>query len=133
MPFAPTKTRAATAFLGLALAGFAAACTATAETGTADTASAPLRCEIALDAIPGGTRLAGMLTSDRPVAGSYEMRITSRSAGGSASIAQSGDFAAPAGRTMFAETELFGSPASQSVDLSVRINGQRMSCASPAL
>lgn len=128
MPFAPTKTRAATAFLGLALAGFAAACTA-----TADTAAAPLRCEVALDAIPGGTRLAGMVTSDRPVAGSYEMRITSRSSGGSASIAQSGDFAAPAGRTMIAETELFGSPASQSVDLSIQVGSQRLSCANPTM
>jgi hypothetical protein len=131
MPFAPKMTRGTTAFLALALAGFVAACTATADSGAT---TAPLRCEIALDAIPGGTRLSGMVTATQATHGSYEMQITSRSSGGSASIRQSGDFSAPAGHpTMIAETELTGSPASQNVALSIRVGAQRMSCANPAL
>ena len=81
-----------------------------------------------LDAIPGGTRVLGRVTADHAVAGSYAMQITSRSAGGSASIRQSGDFSAAAGRPeTIAETELTGTPANQRVDLSITVAGRRVS------
>lgn len=126
--------RAPAAFLGLSLAVFAACSTALADNPAAAHATAPVVCEIALDAVPGGTRIAGRVTADQAVAGSYTMQITSRSAGGSASISQSGDFAAAAGRTeTIAETQLTGTPASQSVDLAITVAGRRLTCADPAL
>ena len=135
-PFAPRlKTRGPALFLGLALSGFAAACTAEASgpaTATAP-ATATVACEIALDAIPGGTRVEGRVTAPRAVSGSYAMAIDSRSGGGSATIRQSGEFRAPAGRSTFATTDLTGSPARHAIDLSITIDGERRACARPAL
>ena len=131
--------RAPAVLLGLSLAvGAAASALAHAEPeapATAPgTAAAAVVCEIALDAIPGGTRIEGRVTADHAIAGSYAMQITSRSGGGRSSIRQAGDFAAPAGRTTaLGETELFGSPASHAVALTLTIGGQRLSCADPAL
>jgi len=114
-------------FLGLALVAFTAACTA-----EATAPAAPVACAVALDAVPGGTRIQGQVTANRAVSGSYAMAITSRSSGGSASIRQSGDFTARAGETTrFGETRLTGSPAHQQVDLEIRVDGQRLSCARP--
>lgn len=122
--------RAPAVLLGLSLASLAAGSTALADSRAAD----PMVCEIALDAIPGGTRIAGRITADRAIAGTYALQITSQAAGGSASIRQSGDFAARAGRTeTFGETELTGSPARQRVELQVTVEGRHLSCAQPAL
>ena len=125
--------RAPALFLGLSLAGFAAACSvATAQAGDTGTtpAAAPLRCEIALEAVAGGTRIEGRVISATPVSGTYDMAITSRSSGGHTTIRQSGDFdARPGTPALLGETELYGSPASHSVDLDVRIHGQRLTCA----
>ncbi|MCW1933234.1 curli-like amyloid fiber formation chaperone CsgH [Pararhodobacter zhoushanensis] len=130
-PFS-TNHRGPAIFLGLSLAGFAAACSSAS--ATADTANGPLRCEIALSALPGGTQIGGTVLSPTPISGTYEMAITSRSSGGRATIRQSGDFTAPAHvRTPLGETELTGSPASHSVDLEIRVNGRRLTCADPSL
>lgn len=95
-------------------------------------ARAPLRCEIALDAVRGGTEITGIVTSDvRAVAGDYRLAITSRSAGGSATIRQSGAFQARPGQpAILGQTRLMGPPASQDVDLSVTVAGARLLCAS---
>ena len=132
MRLSRTRRRGPAVFLGLSLAGFAAACSSSL--AGADTAPAPLRCEIALSALPGGTRIGGTVLSSTPVSGSYEMAITSRSNGGRATIRQSGDFTAPAHiPTPLGETELTGSPARHSVDLEIRVNGRRLTCADPSL
>lgn len=132
-------------FLGLALAGFAAAAAASneyseeppvirASTNANANASEPLRCEIGLDAVAGGTRFEGRVISATAVQGTYALAITSRSSGGRATIRQSGDFAAAAGvPVVLGETELYGSPASHSVDLEIRVGGRRLTCANPAL
>lgn len=100
--------------------------------GSAETA--PLRCEIALDAVHGGTEITGTVHSDRPVVGSYALAITSRSAGGSATIRQSGAFqAGPDSPATLGETRLMGGPASQDVDLSVTVDGERLTCGTAAL
>lgn len=127
------KSRAPALFLGLSLAGFAAACSVAS--ATADTAARqPLRCEVALDALPGATRIEGVLSTRTATSGSYTMAITSRSAGGTSTILQSGDFTARAGETVrLGETTLSGSPASHRVDLSVTAAGQSLRCADPAL
>lgn len=126
------RRRGPAVFLGLALAGFAAACTTASATDTARTA--PIRCEIALDAVAGGTVIGGRVTADHAVSGTYAMQITSRSSGGRSSISQSGDFEIGAGRTeTIAETTLSGTPAAHSVDLSIRVEGRSLSCANPSL
>jgi len=68
------RRKAASLFLGFAVLGFAAACSATADTRTAS----PVTCEIALDAIPGGTRVSGILTAGRAVAGTYDLLVGPR-------------------------------------------------------
>jgi hypothetical protein len=99
------------------------------ETRIAGDAATPLRCEIALDAVGSGTEITGTVHSDRPVVGHYQMAITSRSAGGRATIRQSGAFeAGPDAPAILGETRLMGSPASQDVDLTVTINGERLRC-----
>lgn len=116
--------------MGLTLAGFsAAACGIPASHAQTADADAPLRCEIALEPVAGGTMIEGRVTSNTAVTGTYAMAITSRSAGGSTTIRQSGDFEASAGTpASLSETRLMGSPGSHSVDLEVRVNGRRLSC-----
>ena len=141
-------TKAPMLFLGLSLAGFVAACTvASADTDTPSGArseiraetrtratEAPQRCEVALDAVPGGTRIEGRVISTTPAAGTYALAITSRSGGGQTTIHQSGAFTARPGEpALLGETELLGSPARHSVDLEVRIGGRRLTCADPRL
>ena len=98
-------------------------------TGT-NAGHAPLRCEVALEDLGGATRIQGRVHSDRAISGTYTMAVTSRSAGGMANIRQSGDFqAAPDTPALLGETRLMGRPDAQSVDLEIRVEGTRMTCA----
>lgn len=116
--------------VGLTLAGFsAAACAIPASNAQAADADTPLRCEIALDRVAGGTMIEGRVSSTTAVSGTYAMAITSRSSGGATTIRQSGDFeATPGATTMLSETRLMGAPANHSVELEVRVNGRRLNC-----
>jgi len=118
--------------MGLSLAGVTAAAWGipASYAHTADEAhDAPLRCEVALESVYGGTQLSGRVTSDTDIEGTYTMAITSRSNGGTASIRQSGAFVADANSpSVLGETRLMGSPASQTVELEIQVNGERMSC-----
>jgi hypothetical protein len=118
--------------VGLTLAGFSATACGIAASHAQTTSSnsdAPLRCEIALEPMMGGTMIEGRVSSNTSVTGTYAMAITSRSSGGTSTIRQSGDFEAAAGETAtLSGTRLMGSPASHSVDLEVRVNGRRLSC-----
>ena len=132
MRLSSTNHRGPALFLGLSLVGFAAACTSAS--ATADTAEGPLRCEIALSALPGGTRIGGTVLSPTAIRGTYEMAITSQSGGGRTTLRQSGEFTAPAHiPTPLGETELTGSQARHSVDLEIRVNGRQLTCADPSL
>lgn len=92
-------------------------------------ATGPLRCEVVLDEARGSTSIAGRVSTDRPVSGTYRMSITSRSAGGSAVINQSGDFEArPGTPVVLGQTTLGGSRAQYRADLEVTVSGQRQSC-----
>lgn len=125
-----TKRRAPALFLGLSLAALAAAAMAQ----TAETPAEPLRCEVALDAIQGGTRIEGRVISATPVSGTYEMQITSRMGGGRASITQSGEFSArPGAPALLGETEMRGAPGSHQVALELRVGSRRLSCAEATL
>lgn len=134
-PLTPRRTPAL--FLGLSLAAFAAASAmAHSDTPAAPAAAAaePLRCEVALDAIRGGTRIEGRVLSSTPVRGTYEMQITSRMGGGRASITQSGAFeASPGAPVLLGETEMVGAPASHQVDLEIRVGSRRLTCAEAEL
>ncbi|MCB1406675.1 MAG: hypothetical protein KDK01_10560 [Rhodobacteraceae bacterium] len=125
-----TPRRTPALIVGLTLAGFsAAACGIPASHAQTTDSDTPLRCEIALEPVAGGTMIEGRVTSNSAVTGTYAMAITSRSSGGSTTIRQSGDFEASAGApATLSETRLMGSPASHSVDLEVRVGGRRLSC-----
>lgn len=117
-----------------ALIGVTAACGAAIAHDAAPTQPAPLRCEVRLDAVAGGTRIEGRVIADQPVSGTYVMAMTSRSAGGSTTIRQAGDFeAAPGADAILSQTQLMGAPSRQQVDLEVRVGGRRLPCADPAL
>lgn len=127
-----TNRRAPALFLGLSLAALAAATALANETPSA--APEPLRCEVALDAIRGGTRIEGRVISATPVSGSYQMQITSRMGGGGSTIRQSGEFSARAGApASLGEAEMMGAPASHQVDLQVRVGSRRLTCSQAAL
>ena len=124
-----TKRRAPALFLGLSLAALAAAALA-----QGNTPAEPLRCEVALDAIQGGTRIEGRVIATAPVSGTYEMQITSRMGGGRASISQSGEFSArPGAPALLAETEMRGAPGSHQVDLEIHVGSRRLTCAEAEL
>lgn len=128
MPFA-TKRRAPALFLGLSLAALAAAAMAQNTETHAPAAPEPLRCEVALDAVRGGTRIEGRVVSSTPVSGTYQMQITSRMGGGRASISQSGEFdARPGAPALLGETEMRGGPASHQVELEIRVGARRLTC-----
>lgn len=118
--------------MGLSLAGLTAAAwgvTASYAHTADDAKDTALSCEVALETVRGGTLLTGRVTSDSDVAGTYTMAITSRSNGGTTSIRQSGTFEAGANQpATLGETRLMGRPASQTVDLEITVNGQRVTC-----
>ena len=95
----------------------------------AQSAEGPIRCEIALDPVAGGTLIEGRIDSDIRVRGTYAMAITSRTGGGSVSLRQSGDFeAAPGAPARLGETRLPGGPERHHVDLEIRVDGRNRSC-----
>ncbi|MCC5989626.1 MAG: hypothetical protein JJT95_18315 [Pararhodobacter sp.] len=117
--------------LGLGLTGFAAL--AGGQGGSAQGADGatqqPVRCELRIDALPGQTVFGGQVSADRPVHGSYRLGISSRSAGGSATISQSGDFEArPGVPALLGETRLGGTPAGYRAELEISFEGRRMGC-----
>ena len=114
--------------IGLGLTSFAAIAGAQGAAGR-DGANQPLRCEVTIAALPGQTVISGLVSADRPVQGSYRMGISSRSAGGSARIDQSGDFAAaPGAPAQLGETILGGAPSRYRVELEITAGGQRLGC-----
>lgn len=118
----------------LALIGITAACGAAIAHDSAPRNADPVRCELRLQAVAGGTQIEGRVVADRPVAGTYQMALTSRSSGGSTTIRQGGDFeAAPGADAILSQTRLMGAPSRQHVDLEVRVGGRRIACADPAL
>ncbi len=114
--------------IGLGLTGFAAIAGAQVTGGDASD-SQPLRCELTITERPGATVIGGVVSADRPVQGSYRLGITSRSAGGSARINQSGDFtAAPGSPAQLGETVLGGAPSRYRAELEISVGGQRLGC-----
>jgi hypothetical protein len=143
----PSKTprRLSALVLVLSVSGFAAAAcgvaitsagTSTATPGAtlahapANTGgTGPVRCELVLDEARGSTTIQGRVTTERPVSGTYRLSIASRSAGGSATINQSGDFdARPGAPALLGQTTLGGARGNHRADLEVRVDGRRVTC-----
>lgn len=119
------------AVIGLA----AAACGIPAShAGTASAGNGPVRCEISIADTRGSTTIEGRVNADRPVSGTYQLAISSRSSGGQSMINQSGDFtAAPGAPATLGQTSLGGSRAQYTADLEVRVNGERLRCSNSTL
>ena len=121
-------SRAPAALLGLSLAAMAACSAAFADNPRA---AGPVTCEIALEPAGQSTRIIGRVHASQPASGSYEMAITSGRSGASTTIRQSGDFTLAAGQSeILGESQLPGGPSAHRVDLSVRVGGRALTCAS---
>lgn len=79
--------------LGLVPAGLALA-PSEATTAPSDGVS----CKIKAVPSGGGVRLEGIARTNKPVSGSYELKVTTGGGGGSSSTVQSGEFSARPGR-----------------------------------
>ena len=88
-----TTFRAGTTALFVAAAGLGAACGGP-DLGRAAGADTPVRCSLALEPVPGGQRLEARILADRPVKGTFTLRIARSGAGGIADIRQDGAFSA---------------------------------------
>ncbi|KPQ04801.1 MAG: hypothetical protein HLUCCA12_16270 [Rhodobacteraceae bacterium HLUCCA12] len=133
-PFQPRRLPALA--LGGTVIGLAAACGLSATqagTGGQDAGRDPVRCEIRIDDTQGATAIEGRVDADRPIRGHYRLSIASRSAGGSSTIDQSGEFqAAPGAPAILGQTTLGGSPGQYSAALDVDVEGARLRCTNGA-
>ncbi|MCL4187921.1 MAG: hypothetical protein KJZ85_09950 [Rhodobacteraceae bacterium] len=77
----------------------------------------------------GGMLMEGRIASDRPIAGSYEIRVMRRAARGMTLVTTSGSFTAALGSPASTGTIHFGdSYALQDIRMVLRINGKRWPC-----
>lgn len=119
----PLKLAAAAA--GVAVLGAAAAGTTSPATATAG----PVQCAIA--ATPAGimTTLAGTVTTDTAIAGTYTFRVTGGGSNGSTNISQGGPFSAAPGGPVTLGQVMLGSPgATYDVRLDVTFDGATVTC-----
>lgn len=116
--------------LGLSVAGLAAAaCGIGAGAAGGSAVVEPLRCELRITESAGATSIAGRISTDRPVRGSYRLAIASQGGGGSATINQSGDFEArPGTPALLGQTTLGGGAAGYRADLEILVDGLRLRC-----
>ena len=63
------------------------------------TAPLPPRCQLRVDDDGDSIVLEGVVFARKPASGSYQMRVSQESTGGSSNIAQSGDFIVKSGST----------------------------------
>ena len=131
VPFAKsTRCGGKATMLALGLLGVAGAAAIPAI--SAESTPLPVRCEIGVTPmVSGGVKLEGRVVVDRAVTGRYEMRINRNGGGGSARIAQSGDFTADAGAPVTVGQATFGGEAGQyDVRLTLIWSGQSVTCRS---
>lgn len=109
-----------------ALSGLGLAATGAAESGDV----LPMQCQITVQKARFGHSYTGVLKSDVPVQGTYEMTLEQNS-GGSARIRQAGDFSLKAGETQTLGQATLGTsnPGAVQVELLLHVGGQTLSCA----
>ena len=104
----------------LIITGAACASTVMTPARSVTKADAPLRCELQLTETRDGTELVARAHADRTLSGTYALDIRQRSAGGSATIRQSGDFEADPGKpALLAESTLGGTRRSIEAELTL--------------
>ncbi len=116
--------------LGLSVAGLAAAaCGIGAGAAGSSAVAEPLRCELRITERAGATTIAGRVSADRLVQGSYRLAIAAQGGGGSATISQSGEFEArPGAPAELGQATLGGSAARYRADLEILVDGLRLRC-----
>ena len=107
-----------------ALAAAALGCTAIAgQTGTA--AEGPVACSVEVTARGGMLTIAGLVTSDDPVAGTYQLRVARTGT----LMNQGGPFRLAAGETARLGQVMLNGPASGlDVDLTLEVDGDTLRC-----
>lgn len=89
---------------------------------------APFTCALTARPTSGGTYVEGILTTNGPVNGSYDLRISSSGQGGGATIRQSGDVSARAGETVvLGSSQLVGTDR-LNLSMTVSSNGRTTTC-----
>lgn len=121
--------------LALAACGVAGAATLQGRTPPADpatltrAAAAPLACALVLRESAGSVAVAGHLTATVAAEGSYALRISQQSAGGSSQIVQGGDFVARPGEPVtLGEASFTGRAADLTATLTIETGGQTYDC-----
>lgn len=109
--------------LGLGLAGFGLSA------GQAESHDDPVRCEILTNTQNGMVAMQGVVHTDQAISGSYRLRISSASGGGSSNISQGGYFNAGPGDAVTLGQVMLGANAIYDASLEVNLNGATISCA----
>ncbi len=116
---------AATLLVG---AGVAAATAGSGQAGSTSS-SGPVRCEITASTSGGMVTLAGVVHSDKVLAGDYTFHVKSAGRSGGADIQQGGDFEArPGGPALLGQVMLGGSGAIYDASLVVKAGGKTWRC-----
>jgi hypothetical protein len=116
-----TKTVSA---LALLLAGLSV--TAASHAASSDK---PLTCDITATPSDGMIAIAGIVSANTSLSGSYQIRVRSQGAGGSSNISQDGDFdAAPGAPATVGEVTLSNNGANYSVTLAIDAGGTSLQC-----
>lgn len=123
----PRRARAA----ALALAAAAAlAVLASTDARATPVGMGGFACGYTLTNRAGGVEFEGQIASDRPISGTYEVRVFQRAARGLALVNTSGSFTAALGSPATTGTILFGAGHGwYDVQMVLRINGKRWPCA----
>lgn len=111
-----------------------AACASTVLAPVRPTADTPLRCELQLTETRGATELVARAHTAKALQGDYALKIHQRSAGGTATLTQSGPFeAGPGAPALLAETTLGGTRRSIEAELTVTSGNLHHRCHSADL
>lgn len=95
----------------------------------AHAANGSLRCEIEVEELGSGVQLQGVVFAEQGGHGSYQLRVSKSSGGGSSNINQSGEFSARANApTRLGVIQLGGDGGSYDAQLKVFWNGEEVVC-----
>ena len=105
-----------------------AAAFAPALAGNQAKAEPPVSCEIRITASDGGLQLEPIATSKSTLSGSYELSVTTRSAGGASTATQAGEFSLAPGKPAILGSVVLGGSGTVSADLTLTWVGGSVSC-----
>ncbi len=95
----------------------------------AEAKSGPVRCEIEVKPLGGGVELQGVVYSNAPVSGAYQLQVSKSGNGSSSNINQGGNFdAKPDQPAKLGIVRLGGDGGSYQAKLKVTWNGEEIEC-----